>query len=272
MVSRVSRFHILCGNSTDQLTFRELFDRDTSAVDLIVPANLDVLANCLPSTPTENIKNLIRNNTLFPLFRPFLGRVDRRADLKPNLELGRTLRQIVDSINDAKLCVTCLHEDTASGPCAYWHRAHQIPGVTACWRHGTKLISCCPECSYPFQVKNRLLTVPWLPCKRCSMDLTRWTASLSATEKEQRFARYAYDLLSANIPTIEPYCLVTVYERAILDRITVRKSFPTMKEVESKLIVAIGRDFVHSVDTGYSAKYARFWRRLGSENSPAKEA
>jgi hypothetical protein len=53
LVSRVSRFHLLCGNATDQLTFRDLFDRDTSAVDLIVPANLDVLANRLPGIPTE---------------------------------------------------------------------------------------------------------------------------------------------------------------------------------------------------------------------------
>ena len=43
LVSRVSRFHILSGNSTDQLTFRELFDRDTSAVDLIIPANCNGL-------------------------------------------------------------------------------------------------------------------------------------------------------------------------------------------------------------------------------------
>lgn len=224
LVSRVSRFHLLCGNATDQLTFQDLFDRDTSAVNLIVPANLDVLANRLPGIPTENIKNLIRTNTLFLLFRPFLGHVDRRADLKPDLELGRTLRQIVGAMNDAKLCVTCLHEDKASGPCAHWHRAHQIPGLTACWRHGTKLISCCPNCS-PFQVKNRLLTVPWLPCRKCGMDLTSWTTSSSATEKELCFARYAYELLRANIPTIDPYCLVTVYESAILDRISIRKSF-----------------------------------------------
>jgi hypothetical protein len=88
LISRVSRFHILHGNVTNQLTFRELFDRDTSTVDLIVPVNLNVLANRLPGIPIENIKNLIRTNTLFPLFRPFLGRVDCEADLRPDLELG----------------------------------------------------------------------------------------------------------------------------------------------------------------------------------------
>ena len=262
LISRVSRFHILRGNATNQLTFRELFDRDTSAVDLIVPVNLNVLANRLPGIPTENIKNLLRTNTLFPLFRPFLGRVDCEADLRPDLELGRTLRQIVDPISDAKLCVTCLHEDKATGPCPHWHRAHQVPGLTACWRHGTRLIDSCPNCSCAFRTKNKLLTVPWLPCSRCRMDLTCWTTGSSATEIEQRFARYAYELLLANMPTIDPYLLATVYEKAILDRISFRKSFPTMKELENKLIVAIGQEFVRSVDDGHSAKCARFWRRL----------
>jgi hypothetical protein len=177
----------------------------------------------------ENITNLISTNTLFPLFRPFLGHIDRQADGKPDLELGWSLRRVVDPISDAKLCVTCLHEDTAFGPCPYWHRAHQIPGLTACWRHGKKLISNCPSCSYPFLAKNKILTQPWLPCRKCSMDLTSWTASSSASEIEQRFAHYAYQLLLSNIPTINPHLLGTVYENAILDRISFRKSFPRRK-------------------------------------------
>ena len=35
-----------------------------------------------------------------------------------------------------------------------------------------------------------------------------------------------------------------------------------MKELENKLIVAIGQEFVRSVDDRHSAKCARFWRRL----------
>ena len=53
LASRASRFHILCGNSTDQLTFKELFGRSQLAIGRIVPANLDVLASRLPGLPSK---------------------------------------------------------------------------------------------------------------------------------------------------------------------------------------------------------------------------
>jgi len=62
LASRASRFHILRGNSTDQLTFKELFGRSQLAIGLIVPANLDVLASRLPGMPSENLQDLIKTN------------------------------------------------------------------------------------------------------------------------------------------------------------------------------------------------------------------
>ncbi|MFC4929283.1 TnsD family Tn7-like transposition protein [Massilia sp. GCM10023247] len=266
LASRVSRFHILRGNSTDQLTFKELFGCSQMAIGLVVPANLDVLASRLPGLPLENIGHLVKTNTLFPLFRPFLGRAHRSTpfldDGTLGVELSRIPRHVVGTVNDARLCLACLHEDQAVGPCAYWHRAHQIPGVASCWRHRTSLITKCPKCSHPFQLRNKLLTIPWLPCEGCDSDLSRLTISASATEVEHRYALYAYQMLCENIPAILPSQLVSIYRKTVRDRGYVRKSLVGMKEFEAALIASLGEDFIRTIDTAYSAKRTRFWLRF----------
>lgn len=266
LASRASRFHILRGNSTDQLTFKELFGRSQLAISRIVPANLDVLANRLPGLPSENLRDFIKMNTLFPLFRPFLGRTDHSSaplsDGALDMELSRIPRHVVGTANDTRLCLACLHEDQALGPCAYWHRAHQIPGVTSCWRHRISLITKCPKCSYPFQLRNRLLTIPWMPCEGCKSDLSKLTISSSVTEAEHRYAIYAYELLCKDISAIPPSQLVAMYRKAIRNRGYVRQSLVNIKEFETALIASMGEEFVRTIDTAYSAKRTSYWLRF----------
>ena len=266
LASRASRFHILRGNSTDQLTFKELFGRSQLAIGQIVPANLDVLASRLPGLPSENLRDFIKTNTLFPLFRPFLGRADHSSpplsDGGLDMELSRIPRHVVGTANDTRLCLACLHEDHAFGPCAYWHRAHQIPGVTSCWRHRSSLITKCPKCSYPFQLKNRLLTIPWMPCEGCKSDLSKLTISSSVTEAEHRYAIYAYQLLCTDIPPLPPSLLVAMYRKAVRDRGYVRRSLVNIKEFEAALIASMGEEFVRTIDTAYSTKRTSYWLRF----------
>lgn len=266
LASRASRFHILRGNSTDQLTFKELFGRSQLAIGLIVPANLDILASRLSGLPSENLRDLVKTNTLFPLFRPFLGRAGPSSpplsDGALDMELSRIPRHVVGTVNDTRLCLACLHEDQASGPCAYWHRAHQIPGVTSCWRHRTSLITKCPKCSHPFQLRNRLLTIPWMPCEGCKSDLSKLTISSSVTEAEHRYATYAYQLLCTDIPAIPPSQLVAMYRKAVRDRGYVRQSLVNIKEFETALIASMGEDFVSTIDTAYSERRTSYWLRF----------
>ncbi|MFZ6876302.1 TniQ family protein [Undibacterium sp. Di27W] len=101
-------------------------------------------------------------------------------------------RLVVGKHGESYLCPDCLRQDDHACGLAYWHREHQAPGVNVCWKHKTSLISCCPNCSFPFQRLNKLLAAPWLPC-RCGYEIK--TAS-SSDRMRHNMARQPKRLLS----------------------------------------------------------------------------
>lgn len=70
-----------------------------------------------------------------------------------------------------RYCPKCLEEDVVNCGAAYWHRAHQIPNVIVCHRHGGLLRTACPSCGIAIApAAKRLIGLPALRCS-CGQNL-----------------------------------------------------------------------------------------------------
>src|SRR5213075_535792 len=77
----------------------------------------------------------------------------------------RTLTRVVGDPAATRICVDCLIEDERDHGFPYLHRSHQIPGTTACWRHGRPLVDQCPACDRPYSMSKELILTAWNGCE-----------------------------------------------------------------------------------------------------------
>lgn len=115
-----------------------------AVVDL--PSRLEFLADQLPPG-RPNAETLLRNHTLLPLYLPFLPK--ERAEKCKQAALGDGGKSLpfltgimaskIEQPTNLRLCPLCADEDKNAFGEPYWHRSHQIAGVTTCYRHGIRL-------------------------------------------------------------------------------------------------------------------------------------
>jgi Tn7-like transposition protein D/TniQ len=116
-----------------------------AVVDL--PSRLQFVAAQLPPGG-PNAKTLLRNHTVLPLYLPFLpkGRAEKckQAALggggKSLPFLTGVMASKIEQPTNLRLCPLCAAEDNKAFGEPYWHRSHQVPGVTTCYRHGIRLL------------------------------------------------------------------------------------------------------------------------------------
>lgn len=216
--SRVSRYHVLRGNRTCRQTYLELFNCAPFPLTHWLPENLHELANILPGNPGENLLEIQRTGTLLPLFQQFgAGRTQRDVGRGRSKRSNYTMpRRMVGESGTTHLCPACLIEDAASFGVPYLHLAHQIPGVTACWRHAIRLLDRCPTCRCPLERTSTLVLSPWLGCE-CGTDIaTAGHASpVVAAAAEMDYARFSRELLEVAPVAIDTDQLVAMYRARI---------------------------------------------------------
>lgn len=264
LISRISRYHIMSGNRTEQSTFIELFDRTGFNLGGVVPSHLAVLAARLPGEPDESLAKIIQDNTLLPVFRPFLGKSDKSPTtrgMSSNADITHFPRHVVGMSGEAKLCLSCAVEDVQMHGVGYWHRSHQIPGVSVCWKHKESLIRSCQNCRFPFQRTNRLLSVPWVVC-RCLEPLRNFTDNNDIDPLELAYATFAHELLLENMPPFHPDILMNTYREKIRQRGFIRGSLPALKEFQESMIDSLGPTFISKVDPAFSANRKLTWLRF----------
>lgn len=266
LISRVSRYHVISGNRTEQLTFGELFSRGGFNLGGVVPGYIEVLAARLPGDADSNLVKILQDNTLLPAFRPFLGRTNAQqssvgvADV--NAQITHFPRHVVGMGGNAKLCLSCVAEDEQAHGVAYWKRSHQMPGVTVCWKHKESLVSSCQNCRFPFQRSNKLLSVPWMACPVCSMHLEKTKRDDAADPLEIVYGLFAHELLVENIPPYHPEILMNTYREKIRQRGYSRGSMPALQDFQDSMIDELGCEFIRKVDPAFSANRANWWLRL----------
>ena len=143
--SVVARYHVHSGHITAAQTAEEIFG-NTKAVP-----NVEHLGALTKDTihAIETIKPLRRwiwENTLFPEYGRFLprDRYEKAMDAAERMNVAE-LRYLLFTPrgrpdNMLKYCPVCAAEDRSVYGETYWHRAHQLQGMTICARHNCYLI------------------------------------------------------------------------------------------------------------------------------------
>lgn len=263
LLSRVSRYHLLSGNTTINITFDELFSKPPFPLEQIVPPGIEILAARLPGEQRDELKKLVLENTLFPLFLPYLAPTKSTSPSVDSSDVVSHIpRRVVGMHGEAHLCLHCVEDDQREHGVPYLHRAHQIPGVSVCWKHRTPLLSSCPECGCPFLFTNKLLSIPWQPC-RCAWH-PLGTQPSSAPSTAHAYALFAHDILIRNLPPIPPKQIFAAYkERATQLGFNRGKNFAT-EELQDAIVDYFGETFIQDVDPAYTPVRRKQWLRLTS--------
>lgn len=132
------------------------------------------------------------NMTLYPFARPFLGEEINARHFTAGKELKRVgteveeLRQRPWATLCLKHCPECARENRHNDGVAAWRRSHNLPGVTACLRHGKKLFT-------TSHTPGALKMLEGEPGQ---------DTNLEASAEELWYAATANELLSASIPVV----------------------------------------------------------------------
>jgi hypothetical protein len=146
LYSIIARHHELSASSNFNKTLYDFFG---SKVNIgVLPRKLEALRERLPVGLELTALEIIQQHTLFPYFRPFLSaeRADRIEDgMLHSVKWGaKEYSGIVQSLikfpKHLQLCLQCILDDTEMYKEAYWHRSHQLPGISVCALHSCKLI------------------------------------------------------------------------------------------------------------------------------------
>jgi len=271
--SRVSRYHIRRGRPTAAVTFRQLFDRPPFSLTTLLPPHLETLAARLPGSQAQNLTRLRAESTLLPLYQRFLG--STLEPKKSKQKKGRHVapaRRINGDSRQTHICRQCLVDDERDHGFPYIHRAHQIPGVTACWKHVVTLIDRCPSCRQPFAQPTQFVLSAWLGCE-CGHLLSNQIGlkEREPSEIEVDFARFTRELLEGEPVRLSPRELVRMYRRRAAEigfgwgreKIKRKALFETIETF-------FGSTLLSTIDTAYRLRRVTGWLKV-LENSSYDE-
>lgn len=262
--SRIARYHLLSGNKTEAETFIDIFGSSPFSLQ-IIPKKIEDLAERLPGGKEENLLELLNTNTIFPVYKPFSGLLkDKSAGAVSVIdEVARVPRREVSLHSMAKICISCVSADLLDSGFSYWHRAHHIPGVTACWKHGEMLLQACPDCSHPFYRKNKLLPCLTSGCI-CGWSPFKAEPSQLATEVEKNLAVFAKDLLHQDVPALSSDVLIGSYRRRARSMGFRRGTTMATTELFNGIVSHFGPEVLSKIDRAFAAGKHHQWIRTST--------
>lgn len=263
--SRVSRYHIRRGRPTTPVTFRQLFDKSPFSLTNLVQPHLEILAARLPGSQAWNLTRLQAESTLLPLYQRFLGSVSEvgRPKKKDHARVKATRRINGDS-RLTHICRQCLVDDEREHGFPYIHRAHQIPGVTVCWKHAAILLDRCPACRQPFAQPTQLVLSAWMGCE-CGHLLSNEYESKETdpSELEVDFARFTRELLETEPIKLRRGDLVEIYRsRAAEIGFGWGRELVKRKALFESVEAFFGRSLLSTIDSAYRLGRLSGWFKV----------
>ncbi|BBH27085.1 hypothetical protein SG0102_20190 [Intestinibaculum porci] len=162
--------------------------------DLIKHETMTILNKIEFPLPADEI---LMKHTLFPLIAPLFNDITQTMWIngfeRKRHKFPKMIPLIRNHYNGTNICPICLKEDLTTYNRPLFRRSHQAPGVTACWKHGVKLVAYGTE----------------------DMHVTR------ASDFELNFANFCHELLKTDL-----HCNfqdITFYLREIIETKFVNK-------------------------------------------------
>lgn len=121
----------------------ELFGRKGISAIMDFPTRLRHFVSVLPKNHNYTVKKLIAENTLFPFHEPFLSserveivrnEIRGESNNKIQTRLGTKVKQIKNP-KYLRFCPDCVKDDRRQYGETYWHRIHQLGGISVCPNH-----------------------------------------------------------------------------------------------------------------------------------------
>lgn len=267
--SRVARYHCLEAHRGVDTTYRRLFDALPFSLSQPVPSRLDKLAERLPGDPFERLEELYGRSTLLPLYEQFGGnkyqRKERTELLRDIANFART--GAVDGVSTC-ICSRCIFDDEEEHGWPYIHRAHHVPGVTVCWRHGTSLLSECAHCRCPFQPPLGLPLGLWRGCVSCGAPLGNKDGTGDGLrEVDVQYAKFAKALLDAAPIKVPSGILANLYRYQALKLGYGKKSVINRRAILEAIEDKFGVALLEKFDPDYRTSRSDAWFHvLGCQN------
>ncbi len=205
LYSVFARYHERSHNSRFDYTSMDLFGRTTHAMPGL-PSGLRALCGRLPKESLFKADRVICDNTLFPLYRPFLpeNRMKVLLDLMKKLSGGAMLIKVAGILQSnikpprfLRYCPQCVKSDEEKNGEAYWHRSHQIVGVRICHIHDVWL----RESSVAVLEQRDRRAYYVLESNELHLEETLFEEK-SAVEHYKGIAKDVHWILNNDIPTI----------------------------------------------------------------------
>ena len=126
-----------------KMTLEDLFGSNTVVAVVDLPGHVDALISHLPAGHRYSSDEIIDRHTLLPYFSPFLAasqlegvRLAMRRGSGSGIS-GRAgiMASTVKTPQVLQYCPQCVEADRTAYGEAYWHRVHQLPGLTVCPHH-----------------------------------------------------------------------------------------------------------------------------------------
>lgn len=170
-----------------------------------LPGYLGKISRAMPyGHPWNDVRKLARNHTAQPYFTYFhsedqrltsaeqLAATDNTQPLL--LSLGLATYRIPVPATSARFCESCLKEQYHQPGHSYFQVAHQLPGVTHCWKHKELLSDGCTTCGH-YPLRGKKLTMPG-QCLCDSFSASKLEDALASPDSAYWLARESEYLLN----------------------------------------------------------------------------
>ncbi|PMS14468.1 hypothetical protein C0Z18_31435 [Trinickia dabaoshanensis] len=144
--SLASRHHVVACNRRGSDTCMQLFGHARVGSKHDVPSRLDTFV-ARTGGQLGSVEEIVFERTILPLYFPLTSK-ERMEDIIRTVRDTMTgslryplymLLNRFSAVHPLKACEQCIDEDVKQFQVAYWHRAHQYPGVWICPTHNREL-------------------------------------------------------------------------------------------------------------------------------------
>lgn len=194
LYSVLARYHAYSGNESYKNSARDFFGSKTVCAVTDLPCHLNKLSIRIPGKAISPYE-LLNNNTLLPYFKPFLPQ-ERLKQIEEEMlhgdgsSLYMKLGLPANGVKNNKFlryCHMCVDRDRLRYGIAYWHRAHQLPGVTVCHLHSCLVVNS----NIPFA--SRRNKHEYVSLEEAALP----DISTIGTNTEVKIAKYSYYILNS---------------------------------------------------------------------------
>lgn len=149
LYSVLARYHVWSRNHSYKDTMKDLYGSGAACAVMDLPSRLSDLCANLHKDSLITPECIIQESTLFPLFRPFLPkeRIEKIVDAMMGNSKGGSIHTTtgimassITSPRFLRFCQRCLESEEELLGEPYWHRTHQVFGVTVCPIHEVALV------------------------------------------------------------------------------------------------------------------------------------